>query len=82
VSAPRGGPPDDPLGAVVRDNHVALKGAAAGPLAGLTFAAKNVFGMLDNCPLGLLLVGRRGADEMLLEAAVRVMADRVTAAYC
>jgi amidase len=36
-------PPDDPLGAFCRENHVALEGAPDGPLAGLTFAAKDVF---------------------------------------
>ncbi len=35
--------PDDPLGAFCRENHVALSGAASGPLSGLTFAAKDVF---------------------------------------
>lgn len=35
--------PNDPLGAFCRDNHVALEGAAAGPLAGLTFGAKDLF---------------------------------------
>ncbi len=43
VRTPGDGPPDDPLGAFLRDNHAALKGAATGPLAGLTFAAKDVF---------------------------------------
>jgi amidase len=33
----------DPLGAFVRDNDIALPGAATGPLAGCTFAAKDVF---------------------------------------
>ena len=37
------GPPEDPFGAFCRENHVALPGAADGPLAGLTFAAKDVF---------------------------------------
>lgn len=37
------GPPDDPFGAFCRDNHVALRGSGSGPLAGLTFAAKDVF---------------------------------------
>lgn len=36
-------PPDDPAGAFCRDNHVALTGAATGPLAGLTMAVKDVF---------------------------------------
>ena len=38
-----GNPPDDPLGAFCRENHAALKGSGSGPLAGLTFAAKDVF---------------------------------------
>ena len=36
-------PPDDPLGAFCRDHHAALAGAGSGPLAELTFAAKDVF---------------------------------------
>ena len=36
-------PFDDPVGAFCRDNHVALKGADDGPLAGLAFGAKDVF---------------------------------------
>lgn len=36
-------PPADPLGAFCRENHVALAGSGTGPLAGLTFAAKDVF---------------------------------------
>ena len=36
-------PPDDPLGAFCRENHAALEGSDSGPLAGLTFAAKDVF---------------------------------------
>lgn len=35
--------PDDPLGAFSRENHAALSGSGSGPLAGLTFAAKDVF---------------------------------------
>lgn len=35
--------PADTLGAFCRDNHVAIAGAAEGPLAGLSFAAKDVF---------------------------------------
>lgn len=35
--------PHDPLGAFCRANHIALEGAADGPLAGLTFAVKDVF---------------------------------------
>ena len=34
---------DDPVGAFCRHNHVALKGAEEGPLAGLAFGAKDVF---------------------------------------
>ena len=36
-------PFEDPVGAFCRDNHVALKGAEDGPLAGLAFGAKDVF---------------------------------------
>jgi amidase len=35
--------PNDPLNAFCRHNHVALEGAASGPLHGLSFAAKDVF---------------------------------------
>jgi amidase len=35
--------PRDPLGAFCRDNHVALAGSGKGPLAGLTFAVKDLF---------------------------------------
>ena len=35
--------PDDPLGAFCRHNHVALAGSGQGPLAGLTFAVKDLF---------------------------------------
>ena len=41
-SAPLG-LPSDPLGAFCRENHVGLRGSPEGPLAGLTFAAKDVF---------------------------------------
>ena len=34
---------DDPLGAFCRENQAALRGSGSGPLAGLTFAAKDVF---------------------------------------
>ena len=37
------GPPHDPLGAFCVENHAALPGSGEGPLAGLTFAAKDVF---------------------------------------
>ena len=36
-------PPHDPLGAFCVENHAALPGSGDGPLAGLTFAAKDVF---------------------------------------
>ena len=36
-------PFDDPVGGFCRHNHVALKGAQGGPLAGLAFGAKDVF---------------------------------------
>jgi len=35
--------PNDALGAFCRHTHVAVAGAAAGPLAGLTFGAKDIF---------------------------------------
>ena len=43
TSAANPAPPNDPLGAFCRENHVALDGASDGPLAGLTFAVKDVF---------------------------------------
>ena len=43
TSATHDNPPNDPLGAFCRENHAALQGSGAGPLAGLTFAAKDVF---------------------------------------
>jgi len=36
-------PPVDPFGAFLRENHAALLGASTGELAGLRFAAKDVF---------------------------------------
>jgi hypothetical protein len=39
---------DDPPGAFCRHTHVALPGAGAGPLAGLTFAVKDVFDLSGN----------------------------------
>ena len=36
-------PFEDPVGAFCRHNHVALRGAGDGPLAGLAFGAKDVF---------------------------------------
>ena len=36
-------PPDDPLGAFCRDNHIGLRGSGRGPLAGLTFGVKDLF---------------------------------------
>ena len=36
-------PPEDPLGAFCRDNHVSLEGAQDGPLSGVTFGVKDVF---------------------------------------
>lgn len=35
--------PSDPFGAFCKDNHIALAGSGQGPLAGLTFAVKDVF---------------------------------------
>lgn len=36
-------PPPDPVGAFCTANHIALEGAASGPLSGLSFAAKDLF---------------------------------------
>ncbi|MGE3697786.1 MAG: amidase family protein, partial [Hyphomicrobiaceae bacterium] len=41
-------PPHDPLGAFCRDNHAALAGSGRGPLAGLTFAVKDLFHIEGN----------------------------------
>lgn len=35
--------PDDPLGAFCRHTHVALQGSGSGPLAGLSFGAKDIY---------------------------------------
>src|SRR5436190_20732683 len=35
--------PNDPLGSFCRENHAALEGSGAGPLAGLNFAVKDAF---------------------------------------
>ncbi len=35
--------PEDPLGAFCRENHISCKGSGIGPLAGLSFAAKDLF---------------------------------------
>jgi amidase len=35
--------PDDPLGAFCRHTHASMRGAGTGPLAGLTFGAKDIF---------------------------------------
>lgn len=43
TSATFDNPPNDPLGAFCSENHAAMKGSSSGPLAGLTFAAKDVF---------------------------------------
>lgn len=37
--------PNDPFGALCRDNHIALEPLGDGPLSGLTFAAKDVMDM-------------------------------------
>ena len=41
-------PPYDPLYAFVRENHIAISGSGQGMLAGLTFAAKDVFKILGS----------------------------------
>ena len=47
-SSASSGPPHDPLGAFCVENHAAISGAADGPLAGLTFAAKDVFDIVGS----------------------------------
>ena len=63
--------PDDLLGAFCRVNHVALEPTGRRPLDGLAFATFN------GCPLGLSVVGRRGAALDLLECTASVMAHTV-----
>ena len=48
MSTACGTPPHDPLGAFCRDNHAALAGSGKGPLAGLTFAVKDLFHIKGN----------------------------------
>lgn len=43
VGSAREARPHDPVGALSKDNHVALRGSGTGPLAGLTMAVKDVF---------------------------------------
>jgi amidase len=43
MSTVRWTPPNDPLGAFCRNNHVALAGSGRGPLKDLTFAVKDLF---------------------------------------
>ena len=43
AGGPTAPPFEDPVGAFCRDNHVALRGAGRGPLAGLRFGVKDVF---------------------------------------
>src|ERR1700752_2448759 len=38
----------DQLGAFCRDNHVEMKGTSQGPLAGLTFALKDIYDVAGN----------------------------------
>jgi amidase len=79
--------PYDPLGAFCRENHVARKGHAQGPLSGLTFAAKDAFD-IEGVRTGFgqpewlrtqppATVTAR-AVELLLEAG----ADMVAKAHC
>ena len=68
--------PDDPAGAFCRDTHVALPGASSGPLAGLRFAAKDIFDIKGHRtgfgnPTWLETHGPAGATA----SAVRVLLD-------
>ena len=47
-SSSNGNPPNDLLGAFCTENHAALTGSGSGPLAGLTFAAKDVFDVVGS----------------------------------
>ena len=41
---------DDPYGAFCKDSDAYLEGASEGPLAGLTFAAKDIFDIAGHVP--------------------------------
>src|SRR5690349_4151111 len=72
----------DTLGAFVRENHVEMQGADAGPLAGLTFAAKDIYDVAGvktgfGCPDWLRTHGpaprTAPAVQMLLDAGARLV---------
>jgi amidase len=79
--------PNDPLGAFCRDNHIAVRGAGTGPLAGLTFAAKDAFGIAGaRTGMGQPDWLRTHAPETGTADAVRRLlaagADLVAKAHC
>ena len=80
-ASPRGnGPPDDATGAFCRDTHVALSGAPAGPLAGLRFAAKDIFDIEGHRtgfgnPTWLETHGPAGATASAVQALLDAGAD-------
>ena len=64
-------PFEDSIGAFCRHNHVALKGAGDGPLAGLTFGAKDVF-HIAGTPTGFGHPAWLATHEAPAETAVAV----------
>ena len=72
--------PDDPCGAFCRDTHAALEGAPGGPLAGLRFAAKDIFDIEGHRtgfgnPTWLDTHGPAGATASAVQALLDAGAD-------
>ena len=72
--------PDDPCGAFCRDTHVALPGTPGGPLAGLRFAAKDIFDVAGHRtgfgnPTWLETHGPAGATASAVQALLDAGAD-------
>ena len=72
--------PDDPAGAFCRDTHVALPGASSGALAGLRFAAKDIFDIEGHRtgfgnPTWLETHGPAGATASAVQALLDAGAD-------
>jgi len=64
-------PFDDPAGAFIKEGHVALEGAASGPLSGLSFAVKDVFHIAGQ-RTGFGSPAWRASHEAARETAVAV----------
>ena len=78
---------DDPLGALVPHGHVEIAGRTAGPLAGVSFAVKDIFdvaGTVTGCGNPDWLAGHGAAErhapavQMLLDAGGRLVGKTVT----